>query len=119
MGHENCVSLLTEHGHKTGVGVVASCWAWAHRQHFSWVFVLLLFCSADVTAYLTKFCSGKRQCKISNMEAFFEAYHTCPDDLKSYVLASYECVAGEWHGPGVGWGWVYRECAVRSVPQAK
>ena len=50
--------------------------------------------SADVTAFLTKYCSGKRECHIPNIEAFFEAYHTCPDDLKSYILASYECVKG-------------------------
>lgn len=56
----------------------------------------LIFFSADVTAFLTKYCSGKRECHIPNIEAFLEAYHTCPKDLKSYILASYECVTGGW-----------------------
>jgi len=51
-------------------------------------------CSADVTRVLGARCSGRRQCRIANLEALFSAFRNCPLDLKSYVEATYHCLKG-------------------------
>jgi len=51
-------------------------------------------CAADVTRVLAARCSGRRHCRIANLEALFSTFRNCPLDLKSYVEASYHCLKG-------------------------
>ena len=51
-------------------------------------------CAADVTRVLAARCSGRRHCRIANLEALFSSFRNCPLDLKSYVEASYHCLKG-------------------------
>jgi len=51
-------------------------------------------CASDVTRVLAAKCSGRRHCRIANLEALFSAFRNCPLDLKSYVEASYHCLKG-------------------------
>lgn len=53
-----------------------------------------LGCSADVTRVLAAKCSGRRQCRVANLEALFSSFRNCPLDLKSYVEARYHCLKG-------------------------
>lgn len=52
-------------------------------------------CGTDVTDILAGRCSGRRRCRIVNLEALFASSRMCPTDLKSYLEASYSCVKGE------------------------
>ena len=51
-------------------------------------------CAADVTRVLAAKCSGRRHCRIANLEALFSSFRNCPLDLKSYVEARYHCLKG-------------------------
>jgi len=51
-------------------------------------------CAADVTRVLAAKCSGRRHCRIANLEALFSSFRNCPLDLKSYVEADYHCLKG-------------------------
>ena len=53
-----------------------------------------LGCAADVTRALAARCSGRRHCRIANLEALFSSFRNCPLDLKSYVKASFHCLKG-------------------------
>lgn len=55
-------------------------------------------CGADVTDIMAGKCSGRRRCRIVNLEALFATSRTCPTDLKSYLETTYSCVKGERSG---------------------
>ena len=50
-------------------------------------------CSTDVTSQLDEECSGKQLC-VFPVASLLEQ-KPCPDDLTSYLEASYKCVKGE------------------------
>jgi len=51
-------------------------------------------CSADVLSYLDRQCSGRRQCQLPVPDAVLHAMHRCPNEIMSYLEASYVCVTG-------------------------
>ena len=51
-------------------------------------------CGTDVTDVLARKCSGRRRCRVVNIEALFAASRVCPTDLESYLQASFSCIKG-------------------------
>jgi len=51
-------------------------------------------CAADVLALFDARCSGRRRCEIRIPDPEFAKNKPCPEDLKPYFEASYECVKG-------------------------
>jgi len=52
-------------------------------------------CGTDVTDVLAGKCSGRRRCRVVNIEALFAASRVCPTDLKSYLEANFSCIKGQ------------------------
>ncbi len=52
-------------------------------------------CASDVLDVADSRCSGRRQCQIRIPDALFGKTKPCPDDLKPYLEANYECLKGE------------------------
>jgi len=53
-----------------------------------------LGCEADVLELADARCSGRRRCEIRIPDPEFAKNKPCPEDLKPYFEASYECVKG-------------------------
>ena len=51
-------------------------------------------CASEVLDLADSRCSGRRQCQIRIPDALFAKTKPCPDDLKPYLEASYECIKG-------------------------
>ena len=51
-------------------------------------------CFSDVLPLTDRRCSGKRVCEIRIPDAEFESTRPCLKELKTYLEASYQCVAG-------------------------
>ena len=51
-------------------------------------------CFADVTELTDARCSGRRTCEIPIPDALFSDTRPCPEDLKPYFEAGYNCVPG-------------------------
>lgn len=51
-------------------------------------------CSSDVLDLADSRCSGRKQCIIRIPDALFAQTKPCPDDLKPYMEATFECVRG-------------------------
>jgi Galactose binding lectin domain len=49
-------------------------------------------CGTDVTAELTRTCSGRVRCSVAVISLY--GRRSCPKDFASYLEASYECVRG-------------------------
>jgi len=58
-------------------------------------------CGTDVTDVLAGKCSGRRRCRVVNIEALFAASRVCPTDLKSYLEVSFSCIKGLFFLPPV------------------
>ena len=52
-------------------------------------------CASDVLDLADSRCSGRRQCQIRIPDALFGKTKPCPDDLKPYLEANYECLRGK------------------------
>ena len=52
-------------------------------------------CSRPVLPYLDYRCSGRRRCELSVSDAELVRTRPCPQDLSSYLDATYTCVPGE------------------------
>ena len=52
-------------------------------------------CAADVMPHLDTICSGRHSCEVRIPDASLDRADPCPKDLKTYLLASYECVTGK------------------------
>ena len=52
-------------------------------------------CASDVLDLADSRCSGRRQCQIRIPDALFGKTKPCPDDLKPYLEANYECLKGK------------------------
>lgn len=51
-------------------------------------------CYANVLHLADARCSGRRECKISIPDKVFDQANPCPEDLRRYLRASYDCVKG-------------------------
>ena len=51
-------------------------------------------CASDVLGLADTRCSGRRICQIRIPDALFAKTKPCPDDLKPYMEATYDCVKG-------------------------
>jgi hypothetical protein len=51
-------------------------------------------CFADVIELADERCSGRQRCVITIPDAIFSETQPCPDDLKPYFEAGYNCIAG-------------------------
>ncbi len=52
-------------------------------------------CAADIMHYADSQCSGKRSCKFSTAEIAIHGIRPCPEDLTSFLEASYTCLPGD------------------------
>jgi len=52
-------------------------------------------CGSDVTDILAGKCSGRRHCRIFNLEVLFSGAKVCPPDLKGYLQAQFRCAKGK------------------------
>ena len=53
-------------------------------------------CAADVTSLLAGKCSGRRRCRVANIEALLARSRACPAALTGYLETSMVCVPGKW-----------------------
>jgi len=53
-----------------------------------------LGCESDVLELADARCSGRRRCEIRIPDPEFAKNKPCPEDLKPYFEAAYECVKG-------------------------
>jgi len=53
-----------------------------------------LGCEADVLELADARCSGRRRCEIRIPDPEFAKNKPCPEDLKPYFEAAYDCVKG-------------------------
>ena len=51
-------------------------------------------CSADVRGLADARCSGKQKCQITVPDKLFDGSMPCHEDLKLYLMASYQCLKG-------------------------
>ncbi|KAI0242194.1 hypothetical protein LSAT2_014422, partial [Lamellibrachia satsuma] len=51
-----------------------------------------LGCAADVIELMDTRCSGRTECEIRVPDMMLTSTRPCPDDLKPYLEASYQCV---------------------------
>ena len=42
-------------------------------------------------------CSGRRSCEVRIPDEAFDATRPCPKDLRRYLIADYDCIAGEYN----------------------
>ena len=54
-----------------------------------------LGCAADVIELMDTRCSGRTECEIRVPDMMLTSTRPCPDDLKPYLEASYQCVKGD------------------------
>ncbi len=52
-------------------------------------------CAVNVERYMDSRCSGRQSCRLSIVELAKTDFKPCPDDVTSYLLASYRCQKGE------------------------
>ena len=52
-------------------------------------------CHADVLDMADTICSGRHQCQLEVPVILFAQMKPCPEDLKSYLEAEYQCVKGK------------------------
>ena len=58
----------------------------------------MLGCRVDITRYMDTKCSGRRTCdlKVSTIvDEIPDSVQPCPQDLRNYLEASYQCVKGK------------------------
>ena len=55
----------------------------------------VLYACSDALAVLDKLCSGKRSCELVVIVAFLNFPNPCPEELRSYLEASFTCEPGE------------------------
>ena len=53
-------------------------------------------CAVDVTRYIDAHCSGRQACSLSIIDLAKTEMRPCPDDVTSYLEASYQCLPGKW-----------------------
>lgn len=51
-------------------------------------------CSSDVIELADTRCSGRSSCEIAIPDALFAKTKPCPEDLKPYLNAGYNCIPG-------------------------
>ena len=51
-------------------------------------------CSADVLSLMDSRCSGRQTCQIRIPDPMLSDVRPCPDDFKTFMKASYDCVQG-------------------------
>ena len=54
-----------------------------------------LGCSADVLDYVSRVCSGKKQCEIRIPDANLQQKKPCPKGLDMFLEIRYSCVEGK------------------------
>ena len=52
-------------------------------------------CTSDVLRLLDQFCSGREECHVSVSDPLIVRTQPCPQDLASYLDASYRCIPGQ------------------------
>ena len=62
-------------------------------------------CGADVTAELSRACSGRVRCSVAVISLY--GRRSCPKDFTSYLEASYECIRGAFRLETIGQGRAY------------
>ena len=53
-------------------------------------------CSADVMPFMDSRCSGRNQCDVTVADIALQGVRPCPGDLTSFLVATYQCVKGEF-----------------------
>ena len=55
-----------------------------------------LGCSTDVIGFVSKHCTGKRNCQLKVSDPELEKYGSCYASLKMYLDVSYTCIKGKY-----------------------
>ena len=55
-----------------------------------------LNCSADVSLYLKRICSGRQSCQLEQDTALDRSNHGCPADLSTYLSVTHHCLERKW-----------------------
>ena len=72
---------------------ICTCGIQLVRQ-LHWSSLLYLF--SDVLPVLDQMCSGRKSCEFLVFVAFLNYPNPCPEELRSYLEASFTCIPGEF-----------------------
>lgn len=53
-----------------------------------------LGCSDDARSMMDEACSGRRKCEFRIFDSKLRKLKACPDDIESFLMASYVCLPG-------------------------